>query len=101
MGTKKGTFAFMPLMKIDELFALLKGAKYFPALDLGSGYYHMKLDEECIPKSAFTTVFDNFEFLRIPFGLSQGPDFIIHLIYDLLTLYKTSNQGQKLDIWHI
>ena len=32
MGTKKEAFALMPLLKIDELFALLKGAKYFTAL---------------------------------------------------------------------
>ena len=33
-GTKKGTLTLMPLPKIKELFALLKGAKYFIALDL-------------------------------------------------------------------
>ena len=84
----------MPLPKIDELFTLLKGKKYFTALDLHSGYYHIKLDEESIPTSAFTTVFVKFELLRLPFGLSQGPDFFIHLIYDLLGLDKTSNKGQ-------
>ena len=94
MGTKKGTFTLMPLLKIDELFTLLKGAKYFTALDLHSGYYHNNLDEESIPKSAFTTVFGKFEFLRLPFGLSQGPDFFIWLISNLFRLDKTSNQGQ-------
>ena len=63
-GSKKVTFALMPLPKIGELFTLLKGAIYFTALDLHSGYYHIKLDEESIPKSAFTTVFGKFEFLR-------------------------------------
>ena len=33
-GTKKGAIALMPLLKIDELFALLKGTKFFTALDL-------------------------------------------------------------------
>ena len=93
MGTKKGALTHMPLPKI-ELFALLKGAKYFTALDLCSGYYHIKLDKESIPKSAFTTVFGKFECLRLSYGLSQGPDFFIQLMYDLFGLDKTSNQGQ-------
>ena len=76
-SSKKGTFALMPLPKIDEFFVLLKEAKYFTTLDLCNGYYHIKLDEESIPKSAFTTVFGKFEFLRLPFHLSQGPYFII------------------------
>ena len=52
---------------------------------------------ESIPKSAFTTVFGKFEFLRLPFGLSQGPDVFINLIYDLFGL----NKGQGCDIVHI
>ena len=61
-GTKKGAFALMPLPKINELFAFLKGAKYFTAFDLCSGYYHIRLDEESIPKSAFTTDLANLNF---------------------------------------
>ena len=95
IGTKKGAFTLMPLPKIDELFALLKAEMYFTALDLQSGYYHIKLDEESITKSAFTTVFGKFEFLRLPFVLSQGPDFFICLIYDLFGLKKMSTQGQS------
>ena len=49
-GTKKGTFALVPLPKIDELFTLLKGAKNFTVLDLHSGYYHIKLDKSQSPK---------------------------------------------------
>ena len=52
-SNKKGILALMPLPNIDELFALLKGMKFFTALDLRSGYYHIKLDEESTPKSAY------------------------------------------------
>ena len=96
MGTKKGTFAHF-----DELFALLIGAQYFTALDLQSGYYYIKLDKEYVPKSVFTSVFGKFEFLRLPFGLSQGPDFFIHLIYDLFRLERLPINVNALDIWHI
>ena len=93
-GTNKGALTLMPLPKMYELFTLLKGAEYFTALELWSGYYHIKLDEESIPKSAFMTVFRKYEFLRLPFGLSQGPDFFICLIYNLFGLGKTSTNSQ-------
>ena len=94
MGTKKGTFTLMPLPKIEELFALLKGAKYLTVLDLWSGYYHIKLDEESILKSALTTVFRKSEVLRLLFCVSQGPNFYIHPIYDFFGLDKVTMQGQ-------
>ena len=92
--TKKGAFTLMPLPKIDDLFALLKIAKYCTTLHLHSGYYQIKLDKESVPKSVFTTIFSKFEFLRVPFGLSQGPDFFIHLIYNLFGLNKTSKKSR-------
>ena len=95
MGTKKGTLALMPLTKIDESFMLLKGAKYFTILDLCSGYYHIKLNEEST-ESPFTTVFGKFEFLRLPFDFSQGMEYFIWIIYDLFGLDKMSSQGQGL-----
>ena len=101
MGTKKGAFALMPPPKIDELFTLLKGVKYFTALDLYSGYYQIKLDEESIPKSAFSAVFGKFEFLRLPFGLSQSLNFLIYLICDLSDLTRPLIKVKVLDIWHI
>ena len=76
------------------LLALLKEPKCFTALDLCSGYYHIKWDKESIPKNAFTTVFGKFKFLRLPFGLFQGQDFFNCLIYDLYGLDKISNQNQ-------
>ena len=95
--TKKVTFTLIT----DVLFTLLKGAKYFTALDLHCGYYHIKLDEESIPKSAFTTVFGKFKFLRLHFGLSQGPDFFMHLIYDLSDLIRPLTKVMVLDTWYI
>ena len=57
----------MVLPKIDELLTLLKGTKFFTALNLQSGYYQIILDEESMPKTAFKTVFGKFEFLRLHF----------------------------------
>ena len=57
-------------------------------------YRYYKFCTFTVPKSAFTTVFGKFKFLRIPFGLSQGPDLSIWLVYDLFRLDNMSNQGQ-------
>ena len=49
----KGCISLIPLPKIDELYAKLKGYKVFSSLDLGSGYYHIGLKDSTKPKSAF------------------------------------------------
>ena len=49
----KGCISLIPLPKIDELYAKLKGYKVFSSLDLRSGYYHIRLTETAKPKSAF------------------------------------------------
>ena len=41
----KGNLTLHPLLKIDELYAKLNGTKFFSALDLTSGYYHIELGE--------------------------------------------------------
>ena len=89
-----GTFALAPLPKINKLFALLKQQSTLQHLTSTVVTTTSSWMKKSIPKSAFTTVFGKFKFLRLPFGLSQGPDFFIHLIYDLFGLDKTSNQGQ-------
>ena len=40
-----------PLLNIQEIFETLGGAKVFTTLDLLSGYWHMDLSEDAIPKT--------------------------------------------------
>ena len=39
----QGNLSLIPLPKIDEMYANLRGAKIFTTLDLQSGYYHISL----------------------------------------------------------
>ena len=50
----KGVLSLVPLPKIDEISACLKGSKVFSTLDMHSGYHHVEMTEEARPKSAFT-----------------------------------------------
>ena len=81
----KGCISLIPLPKIDELYAKLKGYKVFSSLDLRSGYYHIWLTETAKPKSAFIlSSLGKYQFNRVPFGLAQAPAYFQKLINDVL-----------------
>ena len=42
-----------PLPQIDDLFDQLQGASVFSKIDLRTGYHHLKIKEEDVPKTAF------------------------------------------------
>ena len=81
----KGCISLIPLPKIDELYAKLKGFKVFSSLDLRSGYYHIGLTDSAKPKSAFViSSLGKYQFNRVPFGLAQAPAYFQKLINDVL-----------------
>ena len=73
----KGVLSLVPLPKIDEIYACLKGFKVFSTLDMRSGYHHVEMTEEARPKTVFTLPANlgKWGFLHCPFGLAQTPAF--------------------------
>ena len=62
-----------PMPRVDDILDRLGGDKVFSVLDCKAGYWQLPLAETAIPKTAFTTPFGHFEFLRLPFGLKNAP----------------------------
>ena len=76
-----------PLPRIDELLDRLRGAKYFSKLDLTQGYHQVRVKEEDVHKTAFTTRFGQFEWLVMPFGVAGGPATFQRLMNNVLRDY--------------
>ena len=51
-----------PLPRINDLFDELEGARVFSKIDLRSGYFQLKIREQDIPKTTFTTRYGLYEY---------------------------------------
>jgi hypothetical protein len=61
-----------PLPNMADLSSRLDGCSIFSKLFLQKGYLQVPVRQEDIPKTAIITPFGLFEFLRMPFGLSNA-----------------------------
>ena len=95
-----------PMPRVEDIFSRLNGAKYFSTLNLCTGYHHIPLDEDSIPKTAFTSPFGKYDYLKFPFKLAQTPayfqelmnkvskdlPFAIVYLDDIIIYSKTANE---------
>lgn len=77
-----------PIPLIDDLLERLSKKNYFTKLDLKDAFFHVSMHDDSIKYTAFTTPLGQFEFLKMPFGLTNSPQifqrFINKIFEDLI-----------------
>ncbi|GFT09348.1 retrovirus-related Pol polyprotein from transposon 297 [Trichonephila clavipes] len=75
--TLKGNY---PLPLIDDILDCHQNAKIFTTLDLKNGFFHVTVKERSRKFTSFVTHDDQYQFRRIPFGLSTCPSTFMRYI---------------------
>jgi len=74
-----------PLPTINDLFDQVGGEKILSKLDLRSGYHQIMIKGEYINKSTFRNCYQHYEFVVIPFGLTNASIIFMFLMSNILS----------------
>ncbi|KAG8485998.1 hypothetical protein CXB51_019359 [Gossypium anomalum] len=81
-----------PLPRTDDFFDQLKGAAVFSKIDLRSGYYQLRVKDSNVSMTAFRTRYMRYEFLVMPFTLTNAPvvfmDLMNHIFQSCLDKFE-------------
>jgi hypothetical protein len=75
------------LPMIDDLFDQLRGTCVFSKIDLRSGYHQLKVRECDIPKTAFVSRYDLYEFTVKSIGLTNAPAYFMYMMNKVFMEY--------------
>jgi hypothetical protein len=76
-----------PLHNINDLFDQLKGGKVFSKIDLRSGYFQLKIREQDIAKTTFTTRYGLYEYTIMSFGLTNALTYFMTMMNKVFMEY--------------
>ncbi|WVZ51034.1 hypothetical protein U9M48_002226, partial [Paspalum notatum var. saurae] len=76
-----------PLLRIEDLFDRLKGARVFSKIDLRSGYHQLRIRPSDIPKTAFISRYGLYEYTVMSFGLTNALTFFMYMMNSVFMEY--------------
>ncbi|GFW55072.1 retrovirus-related Pol polyprotein from transposon 17.6 [Trichonephila clavipes] len=72
-----------PLPLIEDVSDRLQGAKVYTTLDLKNGFFHVDVNEDCKRLTSFVVPDGQFDFNKVPFGLSTSPSVFQRYVYSI------------------
>jgi hypothetical protein len=76
-----------PLLRIDDLFEQLRVAPILSNIDLIFGYHQVQIKDEDIHKITFITRYGHYEFVVVPFRLTNAPSTFMFLMNNVLNKF--------------